>query len=264
MFVSIDMDNLVFLHKHHDHEAISAASWLECGQQVSIRVEPYHDASAFLVGVSDLDVRMLYKNTTGQPLPKDTDAAALRYQLKAAVELMPSTRILVDEVVAQAEAVDDRLYAGERFRYALGARLPAQPAELLPLRGRSLTDRELAEAHARSRNPVRGYPPRLSGEVAKPWDPEPAQPSEPLDTPAPVVDQPTPTALPERRAKAPQGSAKPVIWAAARDAWASRNLGETWEVVRKRVIATLEADNLHPTTIRIKLAQWAKEQPGLI
>lgn len=260
MFVSIDMDRLVFLHKHQDHETVSAISWLECGQLTSIRVEPYHDRSRFLGNVSDLDVRMLYKNTTGQPLAREADSTAIRYQLADAVQLMPSTRVLTHEVLAQVDAVDDRLHLGERFKYALGAKAPAQPVELFPLKGRPLTAQELATAESHSRNPVPGYPPRLSGEPRKPWEPE-------LPVHAPVA-QAAPTGIPPvppvpaapTAGKARTGSVKPVVYGAATRAWeeAGKGTKATWEQVRKTLITELEAQGFHPTTIRIKLSEWAK------
>lgn len=264
MFVSIDMDALRFLHKHVDHETISAISWLECGQHTSIRVEPYLDRSMFLRNVSELDVRMLYKNTTGKPLPADADAAAVRYQLADVVQLMPTTRALTHEVLAQAAAVDDRLHAGERFAYALGALTPAQPGELFPLKARPLTDQELATAHSHSRNPIRGYPPRLTGQPRKPWEVDEPETQvvdveASLDSGRGETFSATPDE-PERPAgKARQGSVQPVVFAAAKEAWANRAEGATWADVKALLIPKLEADGFHPTTIRIKLSKWAKE-----
>jgi hypothetical protein len=267
MFVSIDMDALRFLHKHHDHETVSAVSWLECGQQVSIRVEPYHDRSMFLRNVSELDVRMLYKNTTGQALPRDADAMAVRYQLADVVQLMPTSRVLTHEVLAQVAAVDDRLHAGERFAYALGALTPAQPGELFPLKARPLTEQELATAHSHSRSPVKGYPPRLTGQVRKPWETEEptielktdgADHTEAHEAQAEVYEQTTGVKM----GKARTGSVQPVVFAAAKAAWEHPDRvakGLTWEQVRAELVKKLEADGYHPTTIRIKLSKWAKE-----
>lgn len=264
MFVSIDMDALRFLHKHQDHETVSAVSWLECGQTVSIRVEPYHDRSMFLRNVSDLDVRMLYRNTTGRDLPKDQDAIAARYQLADAVQLMPTSRVLAHEVLAQVAAVDDRLHAGERFAYALGALTPAQPGELFPLTTRPLTEQELATAYSHSRNPIRGYPPRLTGQPRRPWETEEVVDVEAsLDSGRGQTYSAEPNETPEPKlAKARTGSVQPVVFAAAKAAWEDPERvvqGLTWEQVRATLVTKLEADGYHPTTIRIKLSKWAKE-----
>jgi len=265
MFVSIDMDALRFLHKHHDHETVSAVSWLECGQQVSIRVEPYHDRSMFLRNVSELDVRMLYKNTTGQALPRDADAMAVRYQLADVVQLMPTSRVLTHEVLAQVAAVDDRLHAGERFAYTLGALTPAQPGELFPLKARPLTEQELATAHSHSRSPVKGYPPRLTGQVRKPWEteePTVVDVEASLDSGRGQTYSAEPEPPEVKMGKARTGSVQPVVFAAAKAAWEHPDRvakGLTWEQVRAELVKKLEADGYHPTTIRIKLSKWAKE-----
>lgn len=255
MFVTIDMDNLVFLHKHHDHETISALSWLECGQQVSVRVEPSHDNSRFLANVSDLDVRMLYKNTTGHNLPADSDAVALRYQLGDTVQLVPITRCLTVEVLAQAALVDDRIYAGECFKYVLGSRVPAQSGELFPLKARPLTERELSTAHSHSRNPVRGYPPKLSGQAAQPWE---AHEQVPTTGQAAVLPPPPPPPSEPKKAKAVTGSVRPVCRARAEATWKERG-DRDWATVKADLLTTLSAEGYHPTTIRIKLNEWAKE-----
>lgn len=261
MFVSIDMDALVFLHKHVDHETVSALSWLECGQQVSIRVEPCHDNSRFLANVSELDVRMLYKNATGRPLPGDADHTALRYQLGDVVQLMPHARVLTAEVLAQVNAVEDRLYAGERFKYALGARVPAQAGELLPLKARSLTDKELAEAHMRSRNPIAGYPPKLSGQ-GKPWEapaaPAPQVPAPPA--PRAQTAAPDPVAA-SRGGKSAPGAVRAVVNAAADQAWEQAGRPADPAAVRSLAMglhAGIAAQGHNPTTVRIKLSEWAK------
>lgn len=264
MFVSIDMDALRFLHKHVDHETVSALSWLECGQHTSIRIEPYHDRNMFLRGVSDLDVRMLYKNATGKPLSPESPNDALRYQLADVVQLLPSTRALTVEVLAQAELVDDQLHHGARFKYALGSKYPAEPVELFPLTTRPLTDKELAAAANAAETPVTGYPPRLTGQPRKPWEPD-------LPVHAPIAQErqtaaPAVPAAPEAptMAKARTGSVRPIVFAAANKVLDDKGIEyvrAAWlSGLRNELVGQLTGEGYHQTTVRIKLSEWAKEK----
>src|SRR3954465_5051882 len=128
MFISVDMDKLVFLHKHADHETVSRLSWLECGQQVSIRIDDI-EVDNFLSGIAHGDLCHLYQNVTGDSFLEvewGARASQFRERLREAARNMASTVALTDEVAVQVAAVDDRLHAGERFKYALGAKVPAQ------------------------------------------------------------------------------------------------------------------------------------------
>ncbi len=259
MFVSIDMDNLVFLHKHHEHETVSALSFLEAADR-SIRVDTC-DRQRFLHGVSDLDLRMLYKNTTGATLaPADT--ATLRHQLADAVSLMAATPAQCAEVTMQVEAVEARLYEGECFKYARGAKVPAQPVELFPLKARPLSEKELAEAQQRARVAITTYKPRLSGEPRKPWEPElpvHAPIAQPAPTPQETAPEPDRVTSVVRTAKP---SVRPIVRSAADAAWEAAGKptdAASLKELCKGIIPALEAQGYHPTTIRIKLSEWTKE-----
>lgn len=263
MFVAIDMDNLRFTHKHHDHETVSAVSYLELGTGVTTRIEHAGDRSHFLMGVTDLDVRMLYKNTTGQALPANDNPHALRHQLADVVGLLGATRALREEAQAQVDAVEHRIHDGERFRYALGAKVPAQPGELFPLKGRALTERELQDAAQRAATPVRGYSPRPSGQPARPWDPDPVPAPAHADTPPPVPSAPAAPSVVTSTVRAPRQSVRPVVRAAADKAWADAGKPTdhaTLKQLTNALVPGLEADGYHRTTIRIKLSEWVRER----
>ena len=255
MYVSIDMDNLVFLHKHADHEVVSAISWMEIGVHRSTRVTAT-DKARFLKTLTDLELKMLYKNTTGAQLAGD-DPVTLRYQLASAVKLLSSTRAVREEVLAQLALVDDRVHAGETFKYAYGARTPAQPQELFPLRGRPLSADELRNAADWARSDL----PKLTANAPTgPW-PERAEPQDDEVPPAPPQDDAPPAPPVVKKAK--RVSATPLIRAAADKAWdaAGRPTDpDLLEQLIKQVQPGLEADRgMHPTTCRIQLRKWAKE-----
>lgn len=257
MYISIDMDNLVFLHKHPDHETVSAISWLECGQQRSIVITAT-DKPRFLKTLTALELRMLYHNTTGGSISSE-DTTELRYQLASAVELLPFARAVREEVLAQVAAVNDRLYNGEVFKYAFGASVPAQPQELFPLKGRPLKPAELDNASAWARSDL---PAQTANAPTGPW-PERREPEDaPEVPPAPPADHAEPefgATTPLKKAK--RANAQVDIFAAADKAWKDAGSPTDPTVVTpliKGLIPELEERGFHPTTIRIKVSKWLK------
>lgn len=258
MYVSIDMDNLRFLHKHHDHETVSALSWLECGQQVSILIAGL-DGDEFIRPVAHGDLCHLYKNVTGDDYREGQwgeRADQFRERLREAARNMPTTTAVTAEVLAQVEAVDDRLHNGERFSYALGSTVPAQQAELFPLLPVApMAPPQFVTADLRAER-IR---------TARQEREEALRTATP-DTPKAEDQADTPTPAPVKKPK--RTSVQPVVFAAAEKAWlaaggdkaATSISGPTWDAVRKQVAEELEAQGYHPTTIRIKLAKWAKER----
>jgi hypothetical protein len=233
MYVSIDMDKLVFLHKHHDHETLSALAFLEAPDR-SIMIENT-ERGEFLHKLSRLELCLLYKNTTGAGLVS-TESQTLRFQLHDVVANMKARLAIRDEVTTQVAAVEDRLYAGKAFAYVLGAKLPTAPLELLGLPAKPLAPAQLdAAAHRAATAPV--APPPPPPVPAAPETPEPRQPG-----------------------GARKPSVRPVVFAAADAAWAAAGKGtlRTWEQVKADVLADMMKQGYHQTTVRIKLSEWAK------
>lgn len=269
MFVSIDMDRLVFLHKHHDHQTLSGLSWLECGQHTSIRVDNT-DADNFLRGVSHSDLLRLYENVIGEkPMESGWGERAFHFreQLREAALNLPPTVALIEEVDVQVAAVDDRLHAGERFKYALGAKVPAQASELFPIQGRPLTAAQISAANARGAEAAQRFKDHLEAERRGDFLPPSARASgglPPLPGAPPVA--PTVSEAPQHEPKAPKarsGSVQPVVFAACDKAWNDPQRvasGETWADVKARLFTQLSDEGFHPTTVRIKLSKWAKEK----
>lgn len=255
MYISIDMDNLSFVHKHNDHEVVSALSWLELGTQRSTIVTAT-DKARFLKTLSPVELAMLYKNTTGGTL-SSADPVELRYQLSSVVELLGTTRADRDEVLAQVEAVDDRIHAGEVFRYARGARTPAQPQELFPLRCRPLKTDELEQASAWARSDL---PTQTAHAPSGPW-PERAEPAydDHTVTAMPATDT-TPEVVFVKKTK--RANAQTEIFAACDKAWQEAGRSTDPAVLNpliKGLLPQLEEAGYHPTTSRIKLSKWLKE-----
>lgn len=234
MFVSIDMDKLVFLHKHHDHDTLSALSFLEAPDR-SIRVEST-DHETFLRGFGYVDLCMLYKNTTGATFVHQ-QPHVLRLQLGEVVRGLEARLALLEEVQAQVEAVEADLHKGIAYSYVLGAKVPGVAQELFPVTGKPLSPPKLDAIAASAPAPVSAPAPA----PAAPTTPEPA---------APTV----------RTAKV---SVEPVARAAADRAWDAAGRptdSDGLAAVKSTATTELLAQGYHPTTVRIKLSKWVKEK----
>lgn len=268
MFVSIDMDTLRFLHKHPDHETVSAISWLECGQQVSVRVDNT-EREEFLGGVAHGDLCHLYRNVTGDDFHKGQwgeRAHQFRERLREAARNMPVTNAVSAEVFAQVAKVNDRLYAGERFSYAKGAATPAQAQELFPLRAAPLAPSQTTAADQRAAELRREQLAREEAERNGDLLPRPRLEHEPeveaagsntsqAEAQAPAA--PTVTV----RSKSVAGATRAVVNAAADSAWeqAGRPADPlTVKTIARDLHAGIAAQGHNPTTTRIKLTEWAK------
>lgn len=239
MFVSIDMDKLVFLHKHHDHETLSGLAWLEAPNR-SITIENT-DRGAFLNKMTQLDLCILYKNATGAQIANGNDTIKMRFQLATLVDNMPATLALAEEVAAQVAAVETDLHNGIAYSYVLGSKVPGQARELFPVQAKPLSDKQTEDAAQRANTALSAPPP-----------PPPARP---------VREGPTPAVRAPKGA--PRPSVRPVIRAAADKAWEAG--GKPTDAAQLKamcasIIPALEAEGYHPTTIRIKLSEWSKEK----
>jgi len=229
MYVSIDMDKLVFLHKHHDHETLSGLAFLEAPDR-SVMVT--NTEANFLGKLGRLDLCLLYKNTTGAGMVSQ-DSQLIRLALADVVRAMDPRLALRDEVLAQVAAVEPDLHAGKAYAYVLGSNRPGDAVGLLPVPAKPLA------------------PPRLEA-LAKVAATAPVAPP----PPPPVPAAPEPEATPLAR----KPSVRPVVFAAATAAWelAGKGTLATWEQVRAKVLADMIEQGYHQTTVRIKLSEWAK------
>jgi hypothetical protein len=242
MFISIDLDNLVFLHKHADHDTVSGISFLEAADR-SIMVERV-TRPEFLNRLSYLDLQMLYTNTVGRQPATKAEPGVLREHLQRIAWSLPPSVAFPEEVAAQVAAVEPELHKGTRYSYVIGSHVPAQARELFPLTKPLGWETVLVPVEDK----VVPYPPQMMGRAYTSETPD--------DKPASVEPR-------EPRApKAAGGSVRPVVRAAADAAWeqAGKPTDEVaLKALTKALIPDLEAQGYHPTTIRIKLSEWVRE-----
>lgn len=238
MFVSIDMDTLQFLHKHHDQMVLGGLSFLEAPHH-SIRNENVN-SETFLLGLTPLEVRMLYKNTTGEDVTGSDDIVLREMLAMIVYDHMPPTLAIAAEVEAQIAAVEDDLYNGIPWKYALGAKVPAKHIELFPHHCKPLdaVEKHKAATMAPQRRAVRAAP-----------KPKPTQESPP---------QPPPTKKPRA------SNVRPTIWAVADRMWEEAGKPMDKAVVlelRKKMYDVLEEKHgVKRTSSSNELGNWMKDR----
>lgn len=240
MFVSIDMDKLQFMHKHPDQETLSALAFLEAPDR-SVAIENT-DREAFLATMTGLDLRFLYRNTTGLDIT-GTAMLVVREMLATLVEeKMPTCIVVQQEVFSQIQLVEEDLYKGVAWRYARGSKRPTQNLELFPFHCPPLTAEEgtAAATRAPQRRTVRTATPR----------------------PATVQTAPAGPAVPKQRGF----NVRPVIWAVADRLWDEAGKPTDVKVVlelRKKMMGVLEAENgVKRTSSSNELGAWMKTRLG--
>lgn len=238
MFVSINMDDLQFVHKHKDYEVVSGLAWLEMPNK-SHMIENT-DREFFLCKMSALDLRMLYRNTTGLDIT-GTDHIVVREMLATLVEekLNPVWAHL-HEIQAQIELVEDDLHKGIPWRYARNSKRPTQEGDLFSLHCQPLdtTEATAAAVRAPQRRKVRPATPRA----------------------APVEQSPTVPHRGQRRAS----NIRPRIWAVADRMWQEAGSPKDKAVVlelRKKMMAVLETEHsIKRTSSSNELGNWMKDR----
>jgi len=240
MFVSVDMDTLQFLHKHHDQMVLSGLSFLEAPHH-SIRNENAN-SEHFLLGMTPLEIRMLYRNTTGEDITGSDDRIVREMLAMIVYDHMPPTLALATEVEAQVAAVSDDLYNGIPWKYALGAKVPAKAMDLFPLHCKPLdaVEKHKATTQAPQRRAERAAP--------KPR--------------APVESAPQPPRAPKQRAS----SVRPTIWAVADRMWGEAGKPTDKAAVlelRKKMYDVLEQEHgVKRTSSSNELGNWMKDRLG--
>lgn len=251
-YISVNRSDLCFVHKHHLQTVCSALAWLEMPHKCVV----IENTEQFFLSTFTLnELRQLYKNTFGHDAPKapanntlTTQASILDYWERFLQELflqyvgqLKPTLALEHEVQAQIELVEDRLYAGEPFTYALGSKRPAQPGELFPLK----CDAVASEAD-------------VARAAVKAAQPRPVVAATP--TPASPESAPTPASAPRQRSS----SVRPAIWQVADDMWKAAGSPKDKNVVlelRKKMMVELdEKHGIKKNTSSNELGNWMKDR----
>lgn len=254
MFITIDLERMVVVHKTDDHTTASYLASIEL-PHVPTLVSAHH-----LVGYwkfTDLELRKLYKGITGADF-----IGYGRPQLAAAVvtliERMPFTDCAKFEVYQQYQSISQKDDA--RYRYVKGSSKPAPVDDDYTIEAictAPLTIEEAAKLKAvQAPEPAKGNPhPGATAPQHTPAAPTPApqQRSRPV---APTSAAPA----------APRGGQRTVIWDAADAAW--EKAGKPTDVkavltLRKAIMDDLENQGVKRTSCSSELGNWQKARiPG--
>jgi hypothetical protein len=236
MHIVIDRKPLKFLPiKHESIDVIGNLIWIEAPHSEAWILPLDHN---FLSGFSDLELMLLYKNTTGEPAQRVGNQ--LRNILFELAERIPVNDVNPFELNCQAELIPE--CSSERYTYLKGSFKPAIQDKLFKLEPVSL--------------------PRNENEAVialRPRTGPPALARTPTATPAPAPNVNRPVAAPRGPR---QGGVKELIWAVADKMWAAAGSSKDAKIVlnlRKEMMTTLEKEHsVKKTSSSNELGNWMK------
>jgi hypothetical protein len=236
MHVVLDRKKLIFLPiKHEDTFVVCNLVFLEA-PNAHAYICPLDQN--FLSKLTDLELMILYKNTTNEKAMNVGDS--MRNILFEIAERIPAREVNAFELEQQAASVPKQ--TSKRYLYQPGAFVPFEKPDLFALDPVVLPKAE--DEQLISRRPRTG----------------PAGPA----TPAPGRVAPhTPAARPTPAARGPrQGNVRELIWAVADRIWEKANKPTDVKVVlnlRKEIMVTLESEHaVKKTTSSNELGNWMK------
>lgn len=244
MYVSVDKEHLIFLHKHPNGTVVSLLAFIEA-PHVAVSVFPCTEARDFK-RFTDLELLKLYQNTTGGANPGFYRPGLEQICLNA-VQALPETKAVAWEVDVQSRTIADG--DCDRYVYVQGSMKPAPVNELFAPGLRAAVAPELVQAAAALRGRAAGITQASAAGIA------------PTGRDRPV--QATRVAAPGPVGAAPRGGQREVIWACADKAWEAA--GKPVAVprvieLRKSMMDTLEAQGIKRTSASSELGNWMKSR----
>lgn len=236
MYVSIDLENLIFLHKHEDVMVVCNLVHIEA-PHVEVCISSCC-GQTFLSNFTEMELRALYCNTTNAD-KVSYSAKELRAILVDIAERLPVADVVKFELDRQAELVPEGSI--DPLKYVKGATRSGKPAELFPLQAsRSPNEEKIAASAARAAV-------------------QPAARKERAPTPA----------LPQLRAQQVpatprQGGVRAIVWEVADALWEKEGKPTNKQQVltlRKRMMCILESEHgVKRTSSSNELGQWQKSR----
>lgn len=226
MYISIDLERLVLLHKHPEVNVVCDLVLLEAPDS-AICVMPQDDP-AFSFPLTDMELGMLYRNTTGD------DRDHNRQQLRALVQDLTDRLPVMDVNPFELDRQIANRKKEEALQYVKGSYLPGKPISVF---GQQVEAPKDVDA--------------VIERVAPKEEARPAAPAKP-----PASPQPAPIA--------PAGGMRATVWDVADQLWEreGRPTGKS-EVLalRKRMMEVLETDHgVKRTSSSNELGKWQKNR----
>lgn len=245
MYILIDLEKMLLLHKHDDLDVICNLAWIEC-QNVSYCIFPLDDATGFR-NFTFMELRLLYKNVTGRESPNKWPRLNLIQILFDLCIRLPECDVVGFEVELQAEYVQE--FSPLKWRYIKGARRPGEGKELFEFTSKLVSPSEEQEARA-----LRGELPALKRAQHAPKLRTSEKTNKAERTPTSKVKHNT-------TQTSAKGTAKEKIFSLANTYWENENKPSdlnSIKLLKKKVSEELKAMGLHPTTISCQLSKWQK------
>lgn len=254
MYVSIDITNCKFLRKHPDVFMLCNLAYIE-SPHIAVNIQPC-DHHTFLNDCTDLELKLLYKNTTGNDQTYYGDK--LRAVLCELVSRMPVLEADKWELEYQAQAIPEGnktpyTYVKGSYKPAIlpdlfeGCVLPSATDEAsLVAQGKKLFNNLYPESNKPRIAPTSGFNPAAGTTIAP----------QPKATPVPPKN---PQAMPQKR-----GTVRVLIWDIADKEW--ERLGKPTDVkqvleMRKGLYVTLANEHgIGKNTSSNELGAWQKSK----
>lgn len=245
MNVIIDRDRMVFLYAHESIVALLDIAWLETGN-APIVVLPL-DHPTYFDTFSDLELKLLYKHTTGVDHTGFARNALMQVVCDLALRI-PPLDANVSELAHQADSVlegDENVY-----KYVKGSRKPKMQSDLFSPVSLRVSRMEHEEQVAKA-GELRPFP-AVDWPFAAPTAGD--HPRAPTST-APRTPRPAPSGVP------PAGSTRETVWNLADKMW--EDAGKPTAVgtvlsLRKHMMDALEQVGVKRTSSSNELGQWQK------
>ncbi len=234
MFVSVDRENLVFLHKHTRQDVVSGLVDIEA-PHVATSVIPCEQPADFR-GFTDYELLKLYKHSTGTNNPVGYYRPGLENLCLKAAQSLPCNDATAWEVDRQRHAIAEN--DPGRYRYVKGSLSPAPVEDLfetVPLRA-TVAAGEVAAATVAQATP---------GIAATGPDRQ--------RTPTPRAAAPI--------GAVPRGGQREIIWSCADKFWEAAGKPVALPVIltmRKQIMDTLEQQGVKRTSASSELGNWQK------
>lgn len=250
MKVSIDMQNMTFMHKHSNTRVVANLAYLECRHGAYMITDT--DAKSFLQ-LTDMEMKMLYRNTTGGEVY--FLGASLRAIISELVDRMPESDVNPYELDIQANLAPQGDPNG--YKYVKGSFKPTVVTELFPPKLIAIkSDNEpliAAQRRARYLDSNSSAAPRVA--VAPHVTPR---------TPVPGNPKPAVAALQGPAPTSRQGGVKEIIWREADILWQKAGSPKDISIIlklRKEIMEHLEKNfSVKRNTSSNELGNWQKNK----
>lgn len=243
MYVSIDKQHLLFLHKHEHQRIVSQLVNIEA-PHLHTAVFPCNQASDF-GNFTDWELKKLYENTTGSKA-QGFYRPGLEMLCFTAAQALTETKANALEVDLQSRTIsfnDKTIYA-----YQFGDFKPRPVAELFEITALRASANTTAEQAAATLRPAAITYMHRAPNAAPGHDRPPAAPR--------VYTIPAAGAT-------PRGAGREKIWEAADRMWEAAGKPMKIQTVldlRKRIMDELEKDGIKRTSASSELGNWMKSR----